>query len=131
MAKEVLKCAGSELKAVLPFDRQEYKKQFKTEGSKEEFEELYKKAKSRITLTKHLPGEPGDGDDDGEALNMAYEDAGRYVVTHCDVLVAVWDGLASRGRGGTAEIVVFARKTGRKLVIIPPDNPEKITVEKT
>ena len=31
--------------------------------------------------------------------------AGRATVAHCDVLIAVWDGLAARGRGGTAEVV--------------------------
>jgi hypothetical protein len=31
----------------------------------------------------------------------AYEAAGRYVVDHCDLLIAVWDRKPAQGRGGT------------------------------
>ncbi len=35
----------------------------------------------------------------------AYEKAGFYIADHSDVMMAVWDGCPSQGRGGTAEIV--------------------------
>jgi len=41
--------------------------------------------------------------------NEAYEKAGFYIAEHSDVMIAVWDGQASQGRGGTAEIVAKAR----------------------
>jgi hypothetical protein len=50
----------------------------------------------------------------------AYLDAGLETVDRCDVLVAVWDGLPSRGKGGTAEIVTYAREIGRPLLLIDP-----------
>ena len=50
----------------------------------------------------------------------AYLDAGLETVDRCDVLVAVWDGLPSRGKGGTAEIVTYAREIGRPVVIVDP-----------
>jgi hypothetical protein len=48
----------------------------------------------------------------------AYLDCGMETVNHCDVLLAVWDGEPARGRGGTAEIVAYAREMGRPLVIV-------------
>ncbi len=48
----------------------------------------------------------------------AYLDGGMETVNHCDVLLTVWDGEPSRGRGGTAEIVAYAREMGRPIIII-------------
>ena len=42
--------------------------------------------------------------------------AGKFVVDNCDTLFAVWDGQPSKGIGGTADIVDYAR-TQKKLVI--------------
>ena len=56
--------------------------------------------------------------------------AGRYVVDHCDVLIALWDGKPSRGKGGTAEIIEYARKRGRPLIIVSTSPPFKTTIEK-
>ena len=42
---------------------------------------------------------------------------GRYVVDHCDVLIALWDGMPSSGQGGTAEIVSYAKEQCRPVVI--------------
>ncbi|MGA3159798.1 MAG: hypothetical protein ABSC77_01175 [Terracidiphilus sp.] len=46
----------------------------------------------------------------------AYAQAGRYVVDHCDVLIAVWDGKPARGRGGTAKIVQYAQEQNRPII---------------
>jgi hypothetical protein len=42
----------------------------------------------------------------------AYLAGGLALVDDVDVLVALWDGEPSRGRGGTAEVVQYARDTG-------------------
>jgi len=42
----------------------------------------------------------------------SYEFVGRFVVRHSDLLIAVWDGKASNGRGGTADIVRYASSAG-------------------
>ena len=47
----------------------------------------------------------------------AYLDGGMETVNHCDVLLGVWDGEPSRGRGGTADIVAYARELGRPLIL--------------
>jgi ABC-type multidrug transport system fused ATPase/permease subunit len=39
-------------------------------------------------------------------------------VNECDVLVALWDGREARGIGGTAEIVSYARKLAKPILLI-------------
>ena len=56
-----------------------------------------------------------------EERTEAYLDAGLETVDRCDVLLAVWDGLPSRGKGGTAEIVTYAREIGRPVILVDPE----------
>lgn len=55
-----------------------------------------------------------------EPIEEAFYAAGRRVVDLCDVLIAVWDGEPARGRGGTADVVEYARSGGREIVVIWP-----------
>jgi len=48
----------------------------------------------------------------------AYLDCGVETVNGADVLMAVWDGQAARGKGGTADIVDYARALGKPIIII-------------
>ncbi|HEY0968685.1 MAG TPA: hypothetical protein VGD88_14930 [Opitutaceae bacterium] len=48
----------------------------------------------------------------------AYLDAGLETVHTCDVLIAVWDGESARGKGGTADVVAYARVLSKPLVVI-------------
>jgi hypothetical protein len=50
----------------------------------------------------------------------AYEAAGRWIVDNVDHLIAVWDGRPSRGRGGTAQIVAYARDAEVSVAVIWP-----------
>lgn len=59
-----------------------------------------------------LDGTHGAGPEDDHSAGRAYEAAGRFVVRHCDLLIAVWDGKPSNGRGGTAEVVHYAATLG-------------------
>lgn len=54
---------------------------------------------------------------DDEAAFLA---AGLRVADDCEVLIAVWDGEAAQGSGGTADIVQHAREIGRKVVHLQP-----------
>lgn len=49
----------------------------------------------------------------------AYLRAGLAMLDRCDLLVAVWDGEASRGEGGTADLVRLARERGLEVQVIP------------
>lgn len=50
----------------------------------------------------------------------AYNAAGTFIVEHCDLLIAVWDGQPARGLGGTGDVVRRARKINREVLIIWP-----------
>jgi hypothetical protein len=50
----------------------------------------------------------------------AYLDCGIETVNTCDVLIAVWDGAPARGKGGTADVVAYAREIGKPIFLIDP-----------
>ncbi len=58
------------------------------------------------------------GPPDLTSREASYEWAGRAVVDASDWLLTCWDGLPSRGRGGTAEIVLYARDRGVPVIRI-------------
>lgn len=107
-ATRVLANAGRlDVQAVLPLPTAEYTQDFRSERSIEEFERLVEKA----SLAPPFPR--------AASREAAYERAGRYVVDHSDVLVALWDGREAAGRAGTAEIVQYAQRSGVPLTLIP------------
>jgi hypothetical protein len=55
-----------------------------------------------------------------QSSDEAYDAAGRFVVDHCEVLFAVWDGRPARGLGGTADAVAYARSVSREVLICWP-----------
>lgn len=63
--------------------------------------------------------------------NEAYEKVGFYVAKHSDVMIAVWDGLPSQGRGGTADIVARAKELGKPICHIWAGNYKKDSEKRT
>lgn len=55
-----------------------------------------------------------------ESSEEAYDAAGKWIVEHCEVLIAIWDGKPARGLGGTADAVAHARALSRDVHIIWP-----------
>lgn len=51
----------------------------------------------------------------------AFYAAGKWIVEHCDLLLAVWNGLPARGLGGTADVVRVAMDLSRAWVRIDPN----------
>lgn len=117
VAREVLHVPGAVLEAILSMEKNDYMQDFETGESKREFEELLSKSRNIRTLPST------------NSRVEAYEQAGRYMVDQCDVLIAIWDGKASTGRGGTKEIVQYARGNNCPLVWIHADNPSRIDFE--
>lgn len=56
----------------------------------------------------------------GEPSEDAYLAAGEYIADNVDLLVAVYDGQPSGGRGGTGDIVERRQAAGRPLVVVWP-----------
>ncbi len=54
-----------------------------------------------------------------------------YILEHCDVLVALWDGQSEQGKGGTGEIVAIARERGLPLAWVQCGNRQPGTNQPT
>jgi len=94
------------IELVLPFNVEEYRKDFDN-GSFAIFETILSKYPHTVHST--LP------DASQETRNNAYLNVGLYNVDHCDAVLAIWDGLETQGKGGTADIVNYAISKGKEL----------------
>lgn len=95
------------LHAVLPLAVTDYMRDFDRDCSKDEFRDLLGQTARRTIMPP------------AETREEAYELAGRFIVDHSDLVVAVWDGNARGGRGGTAAIVDYARSHSVPLLVVP------------
>lgn len=109
VARCVLAGADGRLEVVLPLAVDDYATDFADPTSRTEYDGLVAAA-SDVTV---VPADPAD-----PSREAAYERAGRAVLDRCDVLLALWDGRPSRGRGGTAEIVEQARTRGLRVEVV-------------
>ncbi|MGA2286503.1 MAG: hypothetical protein ABSG55_09565 [Dehalococcoidia bacterium] len=117
VTREMLRDQGTRLEAALPLPSEEYLRDFESDASKREFNELL----ARADVVTGMPP--------AASREEAYQRAGRYIVEHCDVLVALWDGQPPRGQGGTAEIVEYARKRRLPLFWIATKGQPEISEE--
>jgi SMODS and SLOG-associating 2TM effector domain 1 len=98
------------VEVVLPSHRSSYGKwQGFSEESNEEFEALLEEATSISEPASEEPPQDRAG---------AYESAGRQVVGRSDVLIALWDGGPTGGRGGTAETLLDAAARSKPCIWI-------------
>lgn len=111
VAHVALAMPDATLLAVLPLPVEEYERDFGGEASRHAFAGLLDRARAVDILPPQA------------VRDAAYEAQGRWIVDHCDVLVAVWDGRSARGRGGTADIVGYAADRGTPLLWIRVTRP--------
>ena len=119
VADVVLKHGGM-LEALLPMPVDEYEKDFVTPESKREFREFLAQSQ-RVTVT-----ECGAPLDDPSYRQNAYLRVGEETVARCDILIALWDGLPSRGIGGTADIVALALDQKKPVFIVSTSQTGKV-----
>ena len=114
---------GYKLFVPMPFAHDEYVKDFTgsdpdhpeevpltAQQDQEQFRDLLNDAAGTIQLDGGRRLFPTDTNNSFEGFS--YEVVGHFVVRHCDLLVAIWDGKVSHGRGGTADIVRYAAVVG-------------------
>jgi SMODS and SLOG-associating 2TM effector domain 1 len=99
------------LEVVLPFDSERYAELQAFTGAAEA---QFRDRLSRATSITQLGGS-------ASAPAAAYEAVGQYVVNRCDVLIALWDGQPTGGRGGTAETLLYATEVGKPCIWIPTE----------
>lgn len=97
IAARSARSSGYAIRAVLPFEPDEYRKDFAPGKELKSFE----KALAATDEIVALPGERAN-------LNAAYVQVGQSLVDTADVLIAIWDGKRGRGPGGTAHVVEMA-----------------------
>lgn len=107
VARAVLDRPGSALEVLLPLPEADYLEDFATPASRAQFHALMAAARSVAVVPGTEPSRAA-----------AYERVGRAVVEGCDVLLALWDGEPGAGRGGTAEIVHYARGRGVPVEVV-------------
>jgi hypothetical protein len=97
---------GGRLHIIIPSEG--YETTFSAPHDLGQFRSLLKRADTVEKLTYAEPSED------------AFLAAGRRVVDNSDLLLAVWDGQPAKGKGGTADIVKYARDRGCKVEVIWP-----------
>lgn len=105
---------GAGLIVPLPFARDLYARDFSSARSIAEFEAMLARAEQVVELN-------GDGASEA-GRNAAYAAAGIAVADKSDLMLALWNGENADGRGGTAEIVHYARRIGRPVLWLPTVN---------
>lgn len=97
---------GGRLQVILP--SQDYQEAKVKPHYRAEFEALLAQATDVRTMPFH------------KANRDAYVAANEALVGQSDVLFAVWDGRPSDGKGGTADVVAYARERGTPVRVIWP-----------
>jgi hypothetical protein len=105
---ELILRVGGKLHVILPFEG--YERTFLSKRGLARYRKLCARA-SHIEILRNSHSD-----------EMAFLSAGIRVVEIADVLVAVWNGRVAKGVGGTADIVRYARKIGRPIFHINPND---------
>lgn len=100
-----------EVKIVLPFEATEYEKDFTESADLTELKKWLTSFGISETITKEIPKTQDE-------RNEAYFQVGKHIADNCDYLIVVWDELKPRGKGGTAEILAYAKEKNKKVELI-------------
>ncbi|MBS0472839.1 MAG: DUF4231 domain-containing protein [Proteobacteria bacterium] len=101
--------AGYGLRAVLPFHRGEFRKDFASEAAQQDYDRLLAHCEAVFEL---------DGGRDH--AGRAYEAAGVLMLANADLVIAIWDQQPADGLGGTAAIVERALAEDVPVILIDP-----------
>ncbi|THD61548.1 DUF4231 domain-containing protein [Phenylobacterium sp.] len=114
---------GFGLRTVLPFPHATYRAEF-TGADGEAFDALL----ARSDHVWELPGVAVDEAGAAVAHDRGYALAGESTVAQCDILLAIWDGQAARGHGGTADVVEYAIRRGVPVLHLDPEGAREPSV---
>jgi hypothetical protein len=98
-----------ELIVPLPMPKEEYEKDFIDEESRQEFNDLLNRTSQPIVI-------PWVGKNSAENIilsenrAMQYAAAGAFIVSHCQIMIALWNGEYTGETGGTSHVIEFMKK---------------------
>ena len=118
------------IKTILPLSIDDYCNDFSNNESKKQFFTLMESSRFPLTLRESAIDREYPENLRHEARLKAYEMAGRYVVDHSDVMIAIYDGLPPRGKGGTGEIVQYAKEIKRTIYLISSKSQDQFSLKK-
>lgn len=109
------------LKIILPFDSAEYERDFTEAQNLSEYKNWISKIGNYEITTTEIPKNQ-------DQRNEAYFAVGKFIVDTCDYVIAVWDDLKPRGKGGTAEILGYAKeqKKSVEIVLVQPRRTDEV-----
>lgn len=107
IAAKSARSSGYFVRAVLPFDADEYRKDFAPGEELDQFERALDAADEVVAL----PGDRADAEG-------AYVLVGQSLIDAADVIVAIWDGEEGHGPGGTAHVVELALQSSVPVIHI-------------
>jgi hypothetical protein len=107
------------LMTILPFSQAQVRKAFQNPEDRTEFGLLLDRANEIIEIPAQA------------SRNDAYVATGREILEHIDILLALWDGCAAHGRGGTGAVVHLARSRGLPIAWVHAGNRKPGTHEPT
>lgn len=93
--------------AILPLPAREFRQDFSL-SEWQEVERLLTRADHVLAINQSGSREDG------------YLDCGTETVNGADVLIALWDGEAARGKGGTGDVVEYAQSINKPTLIVDP-----------
>ncbi len=99
--------SGMALSVALPFAVDAYERDFADAASRTEYRDLLAAADRVMAL-------PGDHVES----TLAYDAVGTVILENADILLAVWDGGASAGKGGTTDLIERSAAMGMPVVWI-------------
>lgn len=111
------------LRVMMPFAKEVYLEDFETKESKEEFQAMTGEegSKQYVDVDVELLAVPCK-----DSKEEAYLKSGQWTAKNSDILFAIWDGKLANGKGGTAEIVEYAKQKEKKTIWINPNTYEVV-----
>ncbi len=97
---------GVELVAPLPLDASAYAERFTTTEAGQLLEELLSNARSSFVV----PAPDADAATADQRDELRFRAAGEFIASHCQVMIALWDGQPADRAGSTAAIVNVCRE---------------------
>lgn len=105
IAAEAGLASGVRLIVPLPLPQADYEMDFANPASIDDFRRLMGRADFVVELPLADGSTPESIREYGPARDKQYLAVGRFIVEHCQALVALWDGTVNNKVGGTADIV--------------------------